>query len=125
MANSKLKPKRAVYRPQKVAIATDSGENIDACFGRTESFLIYSLTQKGESFKYEFSEKRSGPKPCRNKSHDQDLLESTAEILKDCGMVLAGRIGPAAVKALSDRGVMGLSAPLTIEAALNKLARNG
>jgi predicted Fe-Mo cluster-binding NifX family protein len=89
-----------------------------------ETFRIYELVHDKDGFNYKFLETREGPKPCRDKSHDQDVLESTAEILKDCGMVLAGRIGPAAVKALSDRGIMGLSAPLTLEEALKRLARN-
>jgi predicted Fe-Mo cluster-binding NifX family protein len=106
-----------------VAVATDSGENIDACFGRVEEFRIYRLAGTGDGFRYEYEESRPGPRPCRDKSHDEGVLAASAELLKDCGMVLAGRIGPAAIKALSDRGIMGLSAPLTISDALAKLAR--
>jgi predicted Fe-Mo cluster-binding NifX family protein len=116
------KPRRKIFRPEKVAIATETGENIDACFGRTGSFLIYGLVKKGENYAYELIERRPGPKPCRNKSHDQNVLENSADLLSDCGMVLAGRIGPAAVKALSDRGVMGLSVPLSLKDALRRLA---
>jgi predicted Fe-Mo cluster-binding NifX family protein len=121
-----LRPKRKAYRPDKVAVATDSGEYIDACFGKTESFLIYGLKQRDgdNAYSYELIEKRAGPKPCKDRTHDLNVLEETAELLKDCGMVLAGRIGPAAVKALSDRGVMGLSAPLRLEEALKRLAKN-
>jgi predicted Fe-Mo cluster-binding NifX family protein len=106
-----------------VAVATDSGVSIDACFGRTESFLIYRLSEDGDGARYELEETRPGPRPCRDKSHDESVLDATAELLKDCGMVLAGKIGPGAVKALSDRGIVGLAAPLGLEDALKRLAR--
>jgi predicted Fe-Mo cluster-binding NifX family protein len=105
-----------------VAVASDSGDTIDACFGRTGSFRIYRLAEDAGGCRYEFAETRPGPKPCRDKSHDEELLSRTAELLKDCGMVLAGRIGPGAVRALSDRGIVGLAVPLEIEDALKRLA---
>jgi predicted Fe-Mo cluster-binding NifX family protein len=106
-----------------VAVATDTGVNIDACFGKVEAFRIYRLAEGPDGYSYELEETRPGPRPCRDGSHDEGVLEASAELLRDCGMVLAGRIGPAAVKALSDRGIMGLSAPLEISDALRRLAR--
>jgi predicted Fe-Mo cluster-binding NifX family protein len=97
---------------------------IDACFGRAQSFLIYALAGKDGARSYELLETRPGPKPCRDRSHDQDILGRAAGLLSDCGMVLAGRIGPAAAKALADRGVMGLAVPLGIDEALRRLAKN-
>ncbi|MDR1658353.1 MAG: hypothetical protein LBT47_12535 [Deltaproteobacteria bacterium] len=118
----RLRPVRGPYRPQKLAVATETGENIDACFGRTDNFRIYRLNLTDGPPHYELEEIRPGPKPCRDKTHDLEMLDRTAELLSDCGMVLAGRIGPAAVKALSDRGVLGLSAALSIDEALKRLA---
>jgi predicted Fe-Mo cluster-binding NifX family protein len=118
------KPKRAAYRPNKVAMASETGRYIDACFGKTESFRVYRLVKEGEEYRYVPDELRSAPKLCRDNSRDPDVLESSAELLKDCEMVLAGKMGPAAVKALSERGVMGLAAPLPLEEALKKLAGN-
>ncbi|MDR1081691.1 MAG: hypothetical protein LBQ79_12225 [Deltaproteobacteria bacterium] len=115
--------RRRAYRPERVAVATESGVSIDACFGRTGSFRIYRLSEDGEGSRYELEETRPGPVPCRDRSHDDGVLDATAELLKDCGMVLAGKIGPAAVKALSDRGIVGLAAPLELEDALRRLAR--
>jgi predicted Fe-Mo cluster-binding NifX family protein len=106
-----------------VAVASDSGTAIDACFGKVEAFRIYRLEEGGDGPRYEFEGTRPGPRPCRERSHDDGVLEASAELLKDCGMVLAGRIGPAAVKALADRGIMGLAAPLELEDALRRLAR--
>jgi predicted Fe-Mo cluster-binding NifX family protein len=120
----KTKPKRKSYRPGRVAIATDSGKFIDACFGRTDKFLIYELRERDGEYSYEFLEARNGPKPCRDKSHDQSILEESARLLTDCGMVLSGKIGPGAVKALSDRGIMGIAIPLEIDDALKRLSHN-
>jgi predicted Fe-Mo cluster-binding NifX family protein len=117
-----LKPRRRAFRPDRVAVATMSGTDIDACFGKTDYFLIYELVEKNESYSYELLERRPGPKPCRDRTHDENILEETAELLKDCNMVLAGRIGPHAQRALSDRGVMALAAPISLSAALSRLA---
>ncbi|MDR0548730.1 MAG: hypothetical protein LBI10_04870 [Deltaproteobacteria bacterium] len=117
------KGNRRPYRPERLAVATDSRENIDACFGKTETFLIYQLKTTGQTPAYELVEARKGPRPCQDGSHDQDVLEASAEVLKDCGLVLAGRIGPAAVKVLADRGVMSLAVRLPIEEALSRLAK--
>ncbi|MDR2405840.1 MAG: hypothetical protein LBE27_05660 [Deltaproteobacteria bacterium] len=129
MAETQLKEesppsyKRKVFRPERVAIATESKKYIDACFGRTESFQIYQLREQNGAYSYEFLESRPGIKPCRDKTHDQGALEETSELLMDCAMVLAGRMGPAAVKALSERGIMGMAVPLELEDALRRLAR--
>ncbi|MDR1609207.1 MAG: hypothetical protein LBT38_12495 [Deltaproteobacteria bacterium] len=113
---------RRPYRPAKLAVASESGQNIDACFGKTGHFRIYELKTTGDEVAYELLEIRPGPRPCQDGAHDQAVLEASAELLKDCGLVLAGRVGPAAVKALADRGVMALAARLPITDALNKLA---
>jgi predicted Fe-Mo cluster-binding NifX family protein len=115
---------RKSYRPERVAIATDSGEYIDACFGRTENFLIYELKLNDGEYSNEMIEERLGPKPCRDRTHDQSVLDETAELLSDCGMVLSGRIGPSAVMALSQRGIMGIAVPIKIEDALKRLSNN-
>ncbi|MDR3135745.1 MAG: hypothetical protein LBU69_06610 [Deltaproteobacteria bacterium] len=110
------------YRPKRVAVASETGENIDACFGRVESFRVYRLVEGESDPSYELEETRKGPHPCQDKQHNQEILSMTAELLSDCGMVLAGRIGPAAIQALSERGVLGLAASLPIEEALRRLA---
>jgi predicted Fe-Mo cluster-binding NifX family protein len=110
------------FRPEKLAIASETGENIDACFGRVEQFRIYRLTGSEGNYGYELEEIRPGPHPCQEKTHDLQILDQTAELLSDCEMVLAGRIGPAAIQALSQRGVMGLAASLSVKEALRRLS---
>ncbi|MDR1577738.1 MAG: hypothetical protein LBT86_05890 [Deltaproteobacteria bacterium] len=123
MAETHPPQSRRPYRPEKLAVASETGENIDACFGKTGNFRIYALKTDGDALGYELIEIRPGPQPCQEHHHDQAVLEASAELLKDCGLVLAGRIGPAAVKALADRGVMSLATLLPIEDALKKLAK--
>jgi predicted Fe-Mo cluster-binding NifX family protein len=122
-ASPRAEARRRPYRPERLAVATDTGENVDACFGKTDKFLIYQLKVDGDSSSYEFLEARPGPRPCQDGAHDLAVLEASAELLRDCGLVLAGRIGPAAVKVLSDRGVMALAAHLPIDEALSRLAK--
>jgi predicted Fe-Mo cluster-binding NifX family protein len=112
-------PRKKIVNPDKVAVATDSGTCIDACFGRVKEFRIYGAGPEG----YRLLEIRPALAPCRDKNHDLSVLNRTAELLSDCQLVLAGRIGPAALGALADRGVMGLAVHLPIDEALTKLAR--
>ncbi|MDR1871646.1 MAG: hypothetical protein LBS60_06915 [Deltaproteobacteria bacterium] len=119
---SPAQPIRPRFKPQKLAVATDSGDNIDACFGKTDKFLIYELKTSPDFSVYELAETRPGPRPCQEGSHDIAVLEASAALLADCDLVLAGRVGPAAVKVLADRGVMALAVHLPIDEALRKLA---
>lgn len=111
------------YRPQRLAAATTDGELIDACFGKTEKFLIFELSDRpGATAGYEQTETRPGPGPCGDGEHDQALLERTADLLSDCGLVLAGKIGPGALKVLENREVIGLPVRLGLAEALKRLA---
>jgi predicted Fe-Mo cluster-binding NifX family protein len=51
------------------------------------------------------------------------MLEQTIELVADCDLVLAGRIGPRALRQLEERGVAGLAAHLEINEALRRLNR--
>jgi predicted Fe-Mo cluster-binding NifX family protein len=114
--------RKKAFRPERVAVASGSGERVDACFGKCPSFRIYSLENKDGAYFYSLTEERPGVPPCRDGEHDQGLLDKTAGLLSDCQMVLAGRIGPGAMKALSDRGIMGLPVALLVKDALARLA---
>jgi predicted Fe-Mo cluster-binding NifX family protein len=105
-----------------VAVASETGENIDACFGRTGCFRIYALADDGGTPAYVPLETRPGPRPCRDREHDLGALSACADLLSDCGMVLAGKIGPAALQILASRGILGLSVRLPLDEALRRLA---
>ncbi|MDR3205328.1 MAG: dinitrogenase iron-molybdenum cofactor biosynthesis protein [Deltaproteobacteria bacterium] len=107
-----------VKKPDKVAIASTDGQRVDACFGKVNEFRIFRATAKG----YQLEEIRRGPEICHERSHDLTALNQTADLLSDCQLVLAGRIGPAAMDALTARGVTALACSLGLEEALTKLS---
>ncbi|MDR1166632.1 MAG: hypothetical protein LBO66_12355 [Deltaproteobacteria bacterium] len=119
-ANSRLRA--SLFRPARVAVASLTGENIDLCFGRAEEFRVYALNLQESPPSYALMEIRHAPRPCRDQKHDQALLKETAELLKDCPLVLAGRLGPGALSELARVGILGLSAPLSVNEALKRLA---
>ncbi|MDR1086227.1 MAG: hypothetical protein LBP22_15560 [Deltaproteobacteria bacterium] len=121
--NLKIRTPRNPYRPDRLAVASETGQNIDACFGKAELFRIYELKSDVKNPFYELLELRPAFKPCREQSHDQTVLGESAELLKDCGLVLAGRLGPGALKALSDRGIIGLAVHWPVDEALERLAK--
>ncbi|MDR1921887.1 MAG: dinitrogenase iron-molybdenum cofactor biosynthesis protein [Candidatus Adiutrix sp.] len=105
--------------PRRVAVASKTGVLIDECFGRAENYRIYELADEG----YRLAELRPGPAPCRDQSHDPQILGAAVALLADCDMVLAGRIGPEAIRQLSKQGVVGLAAHIGIQDALDHLAK--
>ena len=109
------------HRPALVAIASRTGERIDECFGRAASYRIYEADAGGG---YRLAEVRPGLSPCEDRRHDLGRLAETAELLSDCGLVLAGRIGPGAMRALAGLGVAALPVgDMEVEEALIRLSR--
>ncbi|MCC8190194.1 MAG: hypothetical protein LIP77_06080 [Planctomycetes bacterium] len=104
--------------PRRVAVASAGGRLVDACFGRAASYQIYEWSEDG----YRLTATRPGPSPCRNGGHDHDALAAAIDTVADCQVVLAGRIGPEALRLLALRGVRGLSTRIGIQDALDRLA---
>lgn len=107
--------------PFQVAIASNDGRTINACFGRARAFRIYAFNQGG----FRLSEIRSSPTPCQGGSHEDGVLTATVEALADCQMVLAGRIGPEAGRLLREKGVEPFSLHAGIESTLRRLMKLG
>ncbi|MDR1535702.1 MAG: dinitrogenase iron-molybdenum cofactor biosynthesis protein [Planctomycetota bacterium] len=105
--------------PGRVAVASRSGVLVDECFGRAAGYRIYEAAPDG----YRLAEIRPGPAPCRGQAHDLPSLAAAVESVSDCEMVLAGRIGPEAVRLLAGRGVTGLAVRIGIDDALERLSR--
>ncbi|MDR2392379.1 MAG: hypothetical protein LBE84_11965 [Planctomycetota bacterium] len=107
--------------PARVAVASKTGERIDECFGRAAQYRIYGKRPGGG---YRLAETRPGPAPCRDQWHDPENLARAVELLSDCGLVLAGRIGPEAMRRLAERGTAGLAVNgLGVGEALERLSR--
>lgn len=107
--------------PPRVAVASQDGRFIDECFGRARQYRIYQAGPRG----YQLAGIRTSPIPCREQHHDERLLAQAIELLADCGLVLAGRIGPQALRQLQARGMAGLTVHLEINEALRRLYRWG
>ncbi|MDR1612059.1 MAG: hypothetical protein LBT97_04665 [Planctomycetota bacterium] len=105
--------------PSRVAVASRSGARVDECFGRAENYYIYEAGPDG----YRLKETRPGIVPCRSRRHDAAVMDEAVSRLSDCDLVLAGRIGPAAIRQLAEKGVRGLAVDIGIEEALARLGK--
>ncbi len=107
---------------QRVAVATKSGMLVDQHFGQASEFYIY----ESDGSKACFVERRSvakfclGREACDEKAERMDRLINT---IKDCGSVVALRIGDAPQKRLTEMGIRSIATYDQIEAAVNKAAR--
>ena len=67
---------------------------------------------------------RSGESPpCRGGAHADDLLERAVELVADCRWVVVSQIGPGAIDALIDRGVLPLVIKGSVDEALAVVGR--
>ncbi|MDR0882125.1 MAG: hypothetical protein LBP55_06245 [Candidatus Adiutrix sp.] len=106
-------------RPGRVAVATEDGVMIDCCFGRARAYHIYEANARADG--YHFMEIRPSPIPCRDQDHDPETLNRAIELLADCQLVLAGKIGPEAIRRLEARGIPALAVSLSMAEAFKRL----
>lgn len=104
--------------PRRVAVASKTGSLVDECFGRAAEYRIYEWGENA----YSPVGIRRGPAPCRNGDHDYNALAEAIDTVADCDVVLAGRIGPEAIRLLAERGVRPLTTRIAIDDALQRLA---
>jgi nitrogen fixation protein NifB len=105
--------------PGRVAVASGSGTEVDECFGRAVNYYIYEAGPDG----YRLIGTRPGLRPCRFRRHDVMAMDGAVSRLSDCDLVLARRIGPEALRQLSEKGVKGLAVEIGIEKALARLVK--
>ncbi|MDR0867820.1 MAG: hypothetical protein LBP75_05000 [Planctomycetota bacterium] len=108
-------------KPQRVAIASSDGKVVDECFGRARYYRIYALAAAG----YQPAEVRESPRPCRDGAHEEDNFAAALSMVADCQMVVAGRIGPEAVRRLEERGIFAAVVALPLEKVLQRLFERG
>jgi nitrogen fixation protein NifX len=101
-----------------VAVASSDGEQIDRHFGHSDVFYIVSV---GDDGTYAAKGKREVASPCRHGSHDENVLQETAEALADCRYVLAEAIGRGAEAHLKVRGITPLEADGEIQSAVEQV----
>lgn len=102
----------------KVAVATTDGATINEHFGRASEFSVYEVNADGsytQVRKIAVKEKRG------EDSHES--LEATAKLLEGVETVLALQIGPKAIKALQEKGILGFGIGGSIDKALKSYAK--
>lgn len=108
----------------KIAVASSDGKYVDTHFGHAESFLIYEVNEKDDS--YELVEERQSFAACGaqtecNTDSVDDPMDEAAKRLSDVQYLLVSRIGPHAIKALNRYQVTAFSIVLPIDEAIQKI----
>ncbi|MPN07027.1 FeMo cofactor biosynthesis protein NifB [bioreactor metagenome] len=107
---------------QRVAVATSSGILVDQHFGHAKEFYIY----ESDGIKVKFIEKRQAIAYCTGQSEcddgKDDKIENIISSIKDCGTVLALRIGSSPSKRLAAIGIRSITTYDRIEDAVKKAA---
>ncbi|MCB6993658.1 dinitrogenase iron-molybdenum cofactor biosynthesis protein [bacterium 210820-DFI.6.37] len=103
----------------RAAFASSDGIVINQHFGKATDFLIIDVDDDKKSAA--FAEKRSHAPVCDGFSHNERQLTELSELLSDCRIVLASKIGEGAKESLRKKGIQGISAPFTIEEVLREL----
>lgn len=102
----------------KVAIASNDGQNINEHFNTAKHFLIFHLRDNH----FRLAEVREIESPhCYEAGHNWETLSQISELLADCYLVLASKIGPGAVELLKSKGVKALGISGSIDRVLAKL----
>jgi len=106
----------------RVAVAAQQGRMVTQHFGRATVFHVFER----ENGDWRLLESREadptcGPEGDGSDAHDS-LLAHAAQLVADCDAVLAARIGPGAVRRLSEGGVEAYAMHALIEEALAALA---
>lgn len=99
---------------QRIAIASNDGQNIDVHFARASRYYIYDVGNDG----YALVETRTVAGGTRGGHHE---FEPVMVLLKDCAAVFASRIGPGAARILTEKGLRIFEAPYPIPAVLDKV----
>ena len=103
----------------KAAVAAQPQSMVTQHFGRATVFHVFDVRTDG----WDLLESRPNDASCAGDGdHHDSLLARAADLLADCDAVIAARIGPGAVRALSDRGVDAYAMHALVEDALSALS---
>ena len=108
--------------PVRVAVASDDGQTIQQHFGRVSCFRVYEI----DGAQVRLIEVRDNEPACHSGRHEHfdAYLAETVELVSDCRVVLAARVGAVAQAHLARRNVVCLQVTGRIDTVLEQLARN-
>ncbi len=104
----------------RVAVASKTGEDVDQHFGRASQFYIYEIE---EEERMDLLEVRRVAPACGGGTHDDEHLKTNVLKLTDCRCLIASRIGPGALRALTQYGIEGYELPGRIDEAMDRMVR--
>jgi predicted Fe-Mo cluster-binding NifX family protein len=84
----------------RIAVARKDTSPAIVHFGRADNFQVFDVAEDDSGI-IKLFETRSTKVPCSTVDHDLDVLQKSAETIKDCGAVIASGIGPAAIDILA------------------------
>jgi nitrogen fixation protein NifX len=85
----------------RIAIASSDGDSVNQHFAKAENFLIYEITEG----KVEFIEDRLVNAAFDESSHSDIRIEEITNLLSDCKIVFASKLGEKAIKYLYINGI--------------------
>jgi predicted Fe-Mo cluster-binding NifX family protein len=89
--------------PQRIAVVSTDGLNVDEHFGKADRFLIYDLKDPIELNEVRPTETLSVGDP--DHGFDPDKFGRITALLKDCSKVYVTRIGEVPAQKLRDMGI--------------------
>jgi len=102
--------------PYRIAIASDDGEYVNQHFGKTDSFLIYEISDEGVVFVEDREIKAN------SSSEKKEIL--LAEQLRDCKAVFVTKIGMTASRYLYQQDIKSFQVDFSLNHILNVLVKN-
>ena len=87
--------------PERIAVATSDGKNVDSGFGNASRFDVYEVSNNGVKLIRTIATDTS--KQVAGGSH-KEHIERTADLLNDCSVIVVKEIGPMPSKLLEGRG---------------------
>lgn len=100
-----------------IAIATESGRNVDRHFGQVSGFKIFEVT---DNTAWKEIENRKTERACQG-CCEHEAMEKVADALADCKYSLAAKIGFGMAKILQKKGIIPLEIVAPIDYAIEKI----
>ncbi len=103
----------------KIAVASTDGKVVNEHFGRCRTYIVLDVDDIGNTYRFE-SFRKIEP-ACRDGEHSEQSFGLVLRALSDCRAVLTSRIGSAAERYITSRGLQSLEYGGLIDDAVHKI----